>query len=154
MFENRRLSRICVTMMAAVALAGCGKGADTHAKIASDVAVQLQAASDAIATVSDKASAEAAGKKITDAADQIDKVAVRMKKLPKPTEQEDTAIRSEMKPKMEAIRTQMQSSMIRLQGKADALTALQGPMTRLQMSLMGMSTGAPPSSIPPGALNQ
>jgi hypothetical protein len=149
MSENRRLSRICVTIIATVALAGCGKGADTHAKIASDVAVQLQAASDAIATVNDKTSAEAAGKKITDAAEQIDKVAVRMKKLPKPTEQEDNAIRSEMKPKMEAITKQMQSSMIRLQGKADALTALQGPMARLQMSLMGMSTGGAPSTAPP-----
>jgi len=141
--------------MPAVALAGCGKGPDTHAQIASDVAAQLQVVTNAIATVTDKASAEAAGKKITDAAGEIDKVAARMKKLPKPTQQEDTAIRSEMKPKMEAIRTQMQSSMTRLQGKADALTALQGPMMRLQMSLMGMSTtGGAPTSGPPAPAMQ
>src|SRR5207253_2147247 len=114
----RRLTRIYIIIVSAAALAGCGKGADTHAKVASDVAVQLQVASDAIATVNDKTSAEVAGKKITGAADEIDKVAVRMRKLPKPTEKEDNAIRDEMKPKMEAIRTQMQSSMTRLQGKA------------------------------------
>ena len=147
MFENRRLSRICVTIIAAVALAGCGKGADTHAKAANDVVAQLQVVSDAIASATDKVSAEAAGKRITDAAAQIDRISERMRKLGRPSNQEDDAIRSQTKPQMDAIRGQMQTSMTRLRGNADALAALQGPMARLQMSLMGMSAAAAGSAV-------
>ena len=145
--ELRRLTFVAVTV-AFCALSACDKlGGDSHSKAAGDVVTQLQVVSDAIATVTDKNSADAAGQKITQAAGEIDKVAARIKKLPQATQKENDAIHTQVQPQMTAIKQQLQQSMTRLHGNDAALSALQMPMMKLQMSLMGIGsavTGAPP----------
>ena len=141
MYHHGRLSRNCVvamSLMALVALVGCGKTADSHARAAKDIVIELQSISDAIATVNDKPTADAATLKIVAAADRIDKIADRIKKLPPSTKDENDAIHIEVQPQMTTIKSSMQSNIKRLQGNGDLIKTLQPPMARLQAALSGV----------------
>jgi hypothetical protein len=166
MFENRRLSRInassiaIVTILAFCAFTGCGKGPDNHAQAAKDVITELQSASDAMAGITDKASADTAAPKINDAADKIDTISLRIKKLPHPTQAENDSISAEVQPQMAAVTSKMQSSIVRLSSVPGAMQSLIGPMKRLKTSLAGFgeavgggthSAPAGPSYAPSGA---
>lgn len=150
MYYFRRLDRNCVIamfLMALVALAGCGKTGDSHAKAAKDIVTQLQSISDALATVNDKPGADAATLKIVAAADHIDKIAERIKKLPPSTKDENDAIHIEVQPQMTTIKSSMQSNIKRLQSNGDLIKTLQPPMARLQAALSGVEVainGGPP----------
>ncbi len=102
-----------LVVLGILALAGCGKmGADSHAKAAKDVVAELQTVSDTIAGVTDKASAESAGQKITVAAANIDEIAKRIKKLPQATKEENDAIHTEIQPQITAIKSQMDANLL------------------------------------------
>ncbi len=138
MLENRGVTQILV-VLTVLALAGCGKmGVDSHAKAAKDVVAELQTVSDAIAGVTDKSSAESAGQKINAAADNIDGIAQRIKKLPQATKEENEAIHADVQPQLTAIKSQMDASLARLRDNHEVMNALEGPMMRMQMSLMGI----------------
>ena len=143
MFEPRRLILVTTLALFCALLSACNKlGGDSHAKIANDMVAQLKNVTSALATVTDKPSAEAASSKINDAAAEIDKIAQRMSKLPPVSKEEDNKIRDQLRPQIMEIQTQMTATRTRLAGKDDVMLALQAPLAKLQQSMLGLGRPA------------
>jgi acetylornithine/succinyldiaminopimelate/putrescine aminotransferase len=94
-----------------LAVAGCG---DSHEKVVNDLAAQIEKVVGVLKGVTDKASADAAKPKLDSIDQDIKAIAERAKKLPKPSQAEEAALKSKLETRMKKAGEELQTEMMRV----------------------------------------
>jgi hypothetical protein len=101
----KALNRL-VAIIAALVLAACS-GGDTHEKIVDDLNAQMDKLGTAVASVTDKASAEKAVTEIKTVSTEMKAIAERAKKIGDPSKEVQAKLEAKMKTKQEEMVAKM-----------------------------------------------
>jgi hypothetical protein len=142
---------LCVAMLALSSCdraSGPGAGGDSQQKAARDAGAAAQEISDALADVTDVASAQAAAGKINASVAELEKIATRIRNLPAPSEAEAKILRDELKPRLDQVTLQASAAQRRIKDLPEAQRALQGPLMDVERAVMGLSFAAMAAGSP------
>jgi hypothetical protein len=128
---HARLSATVFALTAFLFAAGSAF-ADSHEAIADDAMAQMERMANAVASITDKATAEKAATELKSVGEELKKVAARAKAVGTPAADVKTKIEEKMKTKQEAIEKKMAAAQESL-GKAgpEAMAVLMKSMTEL-----------------------
>ena len=124
-----------ITSALAIALSGCG-GGDTHQKVADDVFKVMERMSNAMGSITDKASAEKAVAEMKTVAGDMKSLGERAKKLGEPSGEVKTELEASMKAKTEELQKKMAGSMMKIAAAGpEAMEVLQAGMKEIGPSM-------------------
>lgn len=115
-FSLRLLAPLCAAV--ALFLSGCSSG-DDHDKVLDDAAAQYDRMAKALASVTDKASAEKAGKEMKSIAEELKKTATRAQALGEPP----VDVKAKVENKMRAIEAKWSQTLEAQRARVKALPA-------------------------------
>ena len=117
---------ICIAL--SLILAGCG---DNHQKVSEDLMGAMDKVADILGEVKDKASADAAAKKIEAMEDEFSGIAKRMKELGEPAKELADELEKKYAPKMKAAQEKMGKAIQGLMSNPEAAKAIGDAMMRI-----------------------